>query len=142
MECQCAPFKSFKKILNHAARLVKRASKYDRVTPLLMQLHWLPIAARIRFKIAVLTFQCLNEPLFPSYIKEFVNVYIPNKNLRSASKSLLIKPKMKLLTYGERAFNFAAPDVWNSLPEIIKGANTLEIFKRKLKTHFFIEYFN
>jgi len=44
------------RVQNTLARVVKVRSKYDHITPLLSELHWLPIEARIRHKIAVLTF--------------------------------------------------------------------------------------
>jgi len=41
-------------VLNAAARLIFAGSKYDHVTPLLRDLHWLRVPERIDFKIAVL----------------------------------------------------------------------------------------
>jgi len=54
-------------VLNAAARLVFSRSKYDHVTPLLLELHWLRIEQRIQFKLSVLVFRCLNG-LAPSYL--------------------------------------------------------------------------
>ena len=48
--------KRLQSVLNSAARLIYLTSKYEHVTPLLIQLHWLPIEQRITFKIAVITF--------------------------------------------------------------------------------------
>jgi len=47
-------------VLNAAARLVLSRSKYDHVTPLIQELHWLRIEQRIEFKLSVLVFRCLN----------------------------------------------------------------------------------
>ena len=47
--------------------IVKEHVKYDHITPLLSQLHWLSIEARIRHKIAVLTFMVVAAGK-PSYI--------------------------------------------------------------------------
>jgi len=41
-------------VLNAAARLVCSGRKYDHVTPLLRDLHWLPFPERITFHLAVL----------------------------------------------------------------------------------------
>jgi len=46
--------------LNAAARLIFAASKYDHVTPLLCDLHWLRVPEHIDFKIAVLVYRCLH----------------------------------------------------------------------------------
>ena len=39
---------------------------------------------------------------------------------------------------GKRAFSVAAPELWNNLPEDIKSANSIDDFKRKLKTFLFM----
>ena len=48
-------------IQNHAAKLIKRKKKYDHVSPLLQELHWLPVTQRIDYKIALLVFKCIND---------------------------------------------------------------------------------
>jgi len=48
------------RVQNTLARVVKERSKYDHITPLLSKVHWLPIEARIRHKIAVLTFKAVS----------------------------------------------------------------------------------
>ena len=53
---------------NCAARLILCGRKHDHVTPLLKELHWLPVEQRIIFKILLLTFKALNN-LFPRYIR-------------------------------------------------------------------------
>ena len=51
---------------NSAARLVQLALKWDHVSPLLRTLHWLPIQARIEYKLSTLchSFFALIQPLF------------------------------------------------------------------------------
>jgi len=41
-------------VLNAAARLIYRRRKFDHVTPLLKELHWLRVPERITFRLAVL----------------------------------------------------------------------------------------
>ncbi|KAK3754550.1 hypothetical protein QZH41_005583 [Actinostola sp. cb2023] len=43
------------RVQNAAARLVTRAKKTDHITPTLQRLHWLPVKARIVFKILLIT---------------------------------------------------------------------------------------
>ena len=45
-------------------------------------------------------------------------------------------------SYGYRAFAVSAPELWNKLPDDIRSCDNLNIFKRKLKTHLFKNYFN
>jgi len=54
-------------VLNAAARLIFAASKYDHVTLLLYDLHWLRVPERIDVKIAVLVYRCLHG-LAPAYL--------------------------------------------------------------------------
>ena len=41
----------------------------------------------------------------------------------------------------DRAFAVAAPRAWNSLPDAIRRSPSLPVFKRSLKTHFYIQSF-
>jgi len=54
---------------NAVARLVTGARKFDRITPVMRELHWLPVRQRIKFKTAVLVFKCLHG-LAPAYLSE------------------------------------------------------------------------
>jgi len=56
-------------MLNSAAQLVFSASRYDRITPLLTQLQWLKVSERIKFKLAVLVYKCLQQTA-PPYFAE------------------------------------------------------------------------
>ncbi|CAH3042864.1 unnamed protein product [Porites evermanni] len=40
-------------------------------------------------------------------------------------------------TLGDRAFQSAAPYLWNALPSAIRNMKTLDTFKTAVKTHFF-----
>jgi len=46
-------------------------SKREHITPVLAELHWLPVAARIDFRIAVITFNLLTTEQ-PSYLRELL----------------------------------------------------------------------
>uniref|UniRef100_A0A8C2X723 Ferric-chelate reductase 1 n=1 Tax=Cyclopterus lumpus TaxID=8103 RepID=A0A8C2X723_CYCLU len=58
-------------IQNAAARLVFNRPKFTHTTPLLRDLHWLPVAARIRFKTLVLAYRAANRS-GPVYIQDMV----------------------------------------------------------------------
>ena len=76
-------------VLNAAARLITGIRKHDHiVTPILMDLHWLPVNERIQFKILLLTFKSLNG-FAPVYIDEMIQRFVPNRKLRSSSAFLL-----------------------------------------------------
>jgi len=56
-------------IQNAAARLVTGVLRCNHITPILQQLHWLPVQQHVLFKIAVLVFQCLAGQA-PSYLSD------------------------------------------------------------------------
>ena len=56
------------RVQNAAARLIFRESRYCHVSPLLFNLHWLPVKFRIDFKILLLTYKAING-LAPFYLK-------------------------------------------------------------------------
>ena len=59
-------------IQNSAARLVFKKSRLDYTTPLLLELHWLPVKYRIEYKIATFAFHHFNSTLPP-----YLNTYLP-----------------------------------------------------------------
>ena len=128
-------------VQNAAARLTMRIQKFDHITPILISLHWLPIEARISFKILLLTYKILNG-LAPGYLSDLISAYKPSRALRSAHKNLLAVPRTKLKTFGDRCFSVASPILWNGLPSSIKLSPSIPVFKKRLKTHFFKKYFN
>ena len=119
------------RVQNAAARLIFNASKFCHITPLLVQLHWLPVKERINFKILLITFKALHG-LAPSYISDLISIKrSPYYSLMSNEELLLNPPKCKtLVTLGDRAFVAAAPKLWNSLPRNVRGAATIDSFKR------------
>ena len=129
------------RIQNSAARLVTRTRTRESITPILKDLHWLPIRARIDFKVLVLTYQCIHG-IAPVYLQSLVQEYKTTRNLRSSNKSLLTPPVIKTKSYGSRSFQYAAVQLWNSLPEVVKQAETSEQFKTRLKTYLFTLYNN
>ena len=61
-------------VQNTLARVVEEHGKYDHITPLLSHLHWLPIEARMRHEIAVLTFKAVSIGK-PSSLAELVHTH-------------------------------------------------------------------
>ena len=60
------------RIQNHAARLVLRKFRHASATALLRTVHWLPVKARIHYKIACLCFQCVYQNSTPPYISDLL----------------------------------------------------------------------
>ena len=129
------------RVQNIAARIVTKSSRYAHITPILQELHWLPIQQRVQYKVLLLTYKALHD-LAPTYIVNMVQRQTPQRCLRSSKKLLLKIPAARLKSYGERTFQFCAPRLWNQLPSQIQCSENIASFKRQLKTKLFKEAFN
>ena len=108
--------KQLQRVQNAAARVVTVSPKFCHITPVLKNLHWLPIDLQIEFKIPTITYKTLHD-LAPVYIKNLLKNYHPPRDLRSSKKNLLEVPAFRTNSYGRRAFSVVAPLLWNSLPQ-------------------------
>ena len=131
------------RIQNCAARIVRRVNKYDHITPILKDLHWLKFEQRIIFKFALQVFKCLNN-MAPTYLKELIQPkQVHRQGLRSSECcNKLHVPRTNRKTFADRAFSVAGPRIWNSLPSHITCENVLDSFKRKLKTFLFVQCYS
>ena len=128
------------KIQNTAARIATKSNRFEHITPVLHDLHWLPISSRINFKILLLCFRALHFEC-PVYMNDLVAVYDPPRNLRSSSKGYLVQPDFHLQAFGNRCFTFAAASLWNQLPDTIRSCKNVDTFKKHLKTYLFRLYY-
>ena len=124
------------RLQNCAAHVVTNTHKYQHITPVLKELHWLPVVSRINYKVALLTYKSIHGQA-PDYLCNLITPYVPPNSLRSGEQNLLRVPRTNTKTLGIRSFLYAAPTVWNSLPTNVKNASSFSIFKKLLKTHFF-----
>jgi hypothetical protein len=120
---------------NSAARLIMRLKKHDRISHIRKELHWLPIDARIEYKVLNMTWKALNNES-PNYITDLLTRTSNSRNLRSNNQNLLDEPRFKTM-YGEKAFSVIAPKLWNKLPLDLRNEQTNNTFRSKLKTHLF-----
>ena len=139
--------KPLERIQKVTARIVSRCGKYDYITDIMKDLHWLPIKQRIGFKIIMLTFRSLYG-LAPSYLCELVHWHVPKRTLRSGNTYTLSIPNLSDVDestskkfgkskYFDRSFQYHAPSTWNMLPLHIRTCSDFNTFKSFLKTHLF-----
>src|SRR6218665_2377621 len=123
-----------------AARLIKDLSPRDHITPTLKQLHWLPIHARIAFKISLLRYHC-HSRTSPSYMSSMVTPCSASRSrgLQSSTRGdfAVIRTNLK---FGNRAFSVAGPREY--LPASVRQCTYVAQFKSKLKTHLFSWYYD
>ncbi|KAJ8372143.1 hypothetical protein AAFF_G00294270 [Aldrovandia affinis] len=114
MFSSCLPacaIKPLQLVQNAAARLVFNQPKFTHVTLYSPLCTGSPIAARIRFK-----------------------------PLRSASAGRLTAPSLRApgsRSSRSRLFSVLVPRWWNDLPQLVRTAESLPIFRKRLKTHLF-----
>ena len=126
--------------MNASARLVYFALKSCHITPLLRELHWLPVCYHIEYKIILLTFKVLHG-MAPDYLCHLISVLSPSRNnLRRNNDyaALLTFQRIRTKkTLVDRSFSCAAPRLWNLLPTTIRSTSSLVILKIRLKTFLF-----
>ena len=135
--------RKLQRVQNSAARLITSVRQRERITPALIELHWLPIKARIEFKILTLTYKALNYNE-PKYLRNMLKIFEQRANVttRQASEiNRLHEPRTNCI-YGERAFSYCAPRMYNKIPLEIRNLPKIEQFKKKLKTHLFGRCYN
>ena len=71
-----ALLKKLQLVQNTAARVLTKTRKYDHITPVLKDLHWLPVRERIQYKILLLTWKSLHD-VAPPYLKDLLIPYTP-----------------------------------------------------------------
>ena len=79
---------------NNAARMLSLHRKFDHITPVLKDLHWLPVEQRIEYKVLLLTYKALHGKA-PAYISQLLSLYTPTRTLRSENKNLLRVPRCR-----------------------------------------------
>lgn len=125
---------------NNAARLVTKSPRGCHITPILADLHWLPVHLRIDYKVLTNTQRAIQSPTSPSYLQQLCVAYRPSRQLRSSSANLLSVPKTQRRA-ADSAFSVYACRLWNSLPSNLRAIQNSDSFKTSLKTHFFNLYF-
>ena len=95
------------KIQHNTAWLILKNSKRDHVTPLLKELHWLPVKCCTQYKLTALAFHHFDSILLP-YLPSSLCTYQPSRSLHSSTERLLKIPKTNLKTFGEHSFGYIA----------------------------------
>jgi len=120
-----------------AARIILNLRPRDNISYVLRQVHWLPIEARIQFKLCLLM-HLIHTGRCPSYNSDTVQLVADlasRTGLRSASTSQYILPRLRTI-FGEHVFLLSGLNAWNLLPKrfhLIESTVSL----KKLKTFLF-----
>ena len=132
--------RQLERLQRQAARVVCKQYKNDHtsVTELMWGLHWLPIRARIQYKMLLLVYKAFTNGS-PTYLADMMASCNPVRSTRSSHKvNLLVVPHQKSNKYSEKAFAVVGPRLWNELlTDELRGCNSVDTFKKKLKTMLF-----
>jgi len=112
-------------VQNAAVRLVFNQPKRAHVTPLLIELHWLPVAARIKFKLLMV--------LLP-----LVRANVTPRMLRSSNDRRLALPSVQVRQ--SILFSLVVPRWWNEMPSTTRAGASLSTYKKLLMTQLFREH--
>ena len=104
------------------ARIVAQKSCFDHITPVLSELHWLPICHKINFKIATIAYRVLQFQQ-PSYLAALIPRYA-NVNMCSFCKTSMAT---------SRSFWSVASKIWNTLPGHL---SSIPAFRKGLKHNY------
>ena len=83
-------------VQNSAARLVNQCPRFCHITPVVRDLHWLPVSFRIEFKIMLITYKVLHERT-PIYRQELLQLHTPSRNLIIIIIIIIIKWKWSVI---------------------------------------------
>ena len=111
-----------------------KTPKRSHSSPLLDELHWLPIHQRIIYKIALIMYKTVSN-ISPYYLSKSLDLSeIKRKGLRSQHNLNIPRTFKKA---GDQAFSVAGPRVWNSFPVQIRNSKSTDLFKKQLKTYLY-----
>ena len=106
------------KLINSAVRFIFHLSgkkRFCSVTPYLKQLHILPVEYRIKYKLCLLVYKCING-LAPRYLCDLLHQKMTDSRLRSSDDFFTLYEPRPNSHFGESAFSYAGPHEWNKLP--------------------------
>jgi len=122
-----------------AARMVSGVHRSEHITPVLENLHWLPVSQPVVFKTALMVWKCVHG-VASAYLS---NLCIPattilgRQHLQSAATGTLLVPRARTAT-GQRSFAVNGPATWKRLPPALWSPDLSETtFKQALQTHLF-----
>ena len=125
-------------VQNASARLVTGMGRREHITPVLWELHWLPVRQRVTFKLATLVHRSLAGTA-PTYLSDECRLvsFVGVRFLRSADSRTCV-PRRVHNSYGDRCFAACGPSLWNSLPRQLREPDISFLrFKTLLKTFLF-----
>ena len=124
------------RLQNLCLRFIFGLRKYDHVSQYRNELKWLPIRYRRDCHVLYLLYNIINNPSFPSYIRERFEFLFPSDHHCRPNTYLLLKIPRHTTRFYNNSFSVQAVRLWNALPADIRASPTIATFKRRLKEHY------
>ena len=124
--------KELHRLENRAARIIIRKNTSNDT---FCVLNWLNLASRRKMHKCILVFKCLNN-LVPKYFMQYFtrNADLHDHATRRSNDLHPPKPKRNM---GKRTFKYAGAIYFNSLPNYVKSASSVNSFKKMLTEYWF-----
>ena len=103
------------RVQNTLSLVVEQKPRFCHITPVLPDLHLLPVRHRISFISAMVTFKVLQFQQ-PSYLASLIPRYVPTQALCCSSSLSICVPPRKITMAASKSFSFVASGIWNALP--------------------------
>ena len=118
-------------------------NRYDSSNQSLYDLHWLPIKARINFKVLPYMYFKCSVGIAPQHLSELLTYKVSKRTIRSSESSVgcYEVPYNRKKTFHGRSFSTVGPRLWNAISLELKQCESVDTFKRHLKTYFFEDLF-
>lgn len=133
---------SLQMLLNKSARIIFNLSRKEHITPHLKKLHWLPIQARIEFKILLLIHKVIYSGS-PSYLHDMLT-FDERENRMTMRKDAAQHNLTRVNSttkQEDRIFQVYSGKLYNKLPANIRNIQDIKKFKKELKTFLFKLYY-
>ena len=108
--------------------MIYKLPKHSSVSEVIEELHWLRVEQRCIYKILLIVYKHFSGTS-PSFLSSLLEVTNP--------VTRMLKPTYYDTKYGRRAFRYTAPRLWNGLPQEVRTEESINNFKRNLKTYLF-----
>ena len=134
--------KPYQTVQNFATKEAYRKSRRQDVYMHLQQMHCLPVKYRTMFKLLTITYNAVHGKA-PHYLKEKIKQKHYHRTTRQSTSTgtTLDIPLNRKKSFADRGFSYAATKYWNNIPDNIRTAKDIKIFKTLLKTHLFKQAF-
>ena len=137
--------KKIQSIINKCARLIFSLPPRTPTTPYLIELHWLPVRARVEFKVCLIVYKALKFNK-PRYIVDLLSRSTNTISVALSSSDdpyRLYEPRaVRESLFAERSFSYAAPRLYNKLPILVREQSSVQSFKTHLKTFLFSQAYD